>query len=107
VLDHDKRFQLLPAHANDIHLPSIDCLFESLAVVYGDSSVGVLLSGMGSDGAQGMVSIHRHGGLTIAQDEDSSVIFGMPKAAIDAGAVVEVLPLQAVSERLLKLQTLS
>ena len=104
ILDSDKRFKLVPADVGDIYLPSVDCLFTSLANVYHDACVGIVLSGMGSDGAQGVVAIHAHGGLTMAQDEESSVIFGMPKSAIETGAVTTVLPLQSISERLIKLQ---
>jgi two-component system chemotaxis response regulator CheB len=95
---------VVPADVGDIYLPSVDCLFTSLANVYHDACVGVVLSGMGCDGAQGVVAIHAHGGWTVAQDEESSVIFGMPKTAIETGAVTTVLPLHSISERLIKLQ---
>ena len=62
--------------------------------------MGVLLSGMGQDGAQGMLDIARAGGLTIAQDEESSVVFGMPKRAIELGAVRQVLPLEKIGPAL-------
>jgi two-component system, chemotaxis family, protein-glutamate methylesterase/glutaminase len=78
------------------HRPSIDIAFSSLARRYGADAVGVLLTGMGQDGAQGMLDIARAGGLTIAQDEESSVVFGMPKRAIELGAVRHVLPLQQI-----------
>ena len=73
------------------HRPSIDVTFHSIAKVYGARSAGVLLTGMGSDGAQGLLSIRRAGGVTIAQDEESSPIFGMPRAAIELGAAQQVL----------------
>jgi two-component system chemotaxis response regulator CheB len=74
------------------HRPSIDVTFQSVAKVYGARSAGVLLTGMGSDGAQGLLSIRQAGGVTLAQDEESSPIFGMPRAAIELGAAQQVLP---------------
>ena len=74
------------------HRPSIDVTFQSIAKVYGARSAGVLLTGMGSDGANGLLAIRRAGGVTIAQDEESSPIFGMPRAAIELGAAQQVLP---------------
>ena len=74
------------------HRPSIDVTFKSVAKVYGARSAGVLLTGMGSDGAQGLLAIRHAGGVTIAQDEESSPIFGMPRSAIELGAAQQVLP---------------
>ena len=105
VLDDAKRFKLIPANSNEIHLPSIDFLFKSLAEVYKNHCVGIVLSGMGSDGTQGIEAIHRNGGLTLAQDEDSSIIFGMPKSALDTGAVNEVLSLGGIFQKLLALHS--
>jgi two-component system chemotaxis response regulator CheB len=78
------------------HKPSVDVLFHSLAESAGHNSVGVILTGMGADGAKGLHALRSTGAHTIAQDEASSVVFGMPKAAIDLGAVDEVLPLSEV-----------
>ena len=103
VFDQDGRFKLIEAQPNDFHLPSADQLFMSMAKVFGPRCVGVVLSGMGSDGAHGIVSIFEKNGLTIAQDQGSSVIFGMPKAAIDTGAIKKVLSLQAISDELMVL----
>jgi two-component system chemotaxis response regulator CheB len=105
VLDAGMRFRLQPTAPEDIYKPSVDRLFLSLAQACGDAGVGLVLSGMGTDGAQGVRAIHQQGGLTLAQDEASSVIFGMPKAAIDTGCISEVLALDHISARLLKLQT--
>ena len=82
------------------HRPSVDIAFSSLARRYGAAAVGVLLTGMGSDGAQGMLDIARAGGLTIAQDEQSSVVFGMPKRAIELGAAHHVLALAQIGPAL-------
>lgn len=83
-------------------LPSIDLAMESAARVFGAGVLGVLLSGMGSDGVMGMKAIKEAGGDTIAEDEASCVVFGMPRAAIESGCVDEVLPLDRIAERILK-----
>jgi two-component system chemotaxis response regulator CheB len=85
------------------HRPSVDITFSSLARRYGTGAVGVLLTGMGQDGAQGMLDIARAGGLTIAQDEESSVVFGMPKSAVELGAAQRVLPLAQIAPALIQL----
>jgi two-component system, chemotaxis family, protein-glutamate methylesterase/glutaminase len=77
--------------------PSIDVLFESLAKECGSSTAACLLTGMGKDGAVGLLALRRVGATTFAQDEASSVIFGMPKAAIELGAVDRVLPLDQIA----------
>jgi two-component system chemotaxis response regulator CheB len=86
-----------------LHRPSVDVLFASAGRVLGARVVAVLLTGMGQDGAEGMLSLVRRGAHTIAQDEGSSVIFGMPRAALLAGAVREILPLPAIGGRLRQL----
>jgi two-component system, chemotaxis family, protein-glutamate methylesterase/glutaminase len=73
------------------HTPSVDLLFSSAAAAYGRWSLGILLSGMGRDGARGLLSMREAGGVTIAQDEGSSVVWGMPKAAVDLGAATAVM----------------
>lgn len=78
--------------------PAVDALFQSLADGNrGGEAVGVILTGMGSDGAAGLQSLHRQGAFTIAQDEATCAVFGMPKAAIDRGAVDQVLPLADIA----------
>jgi two-component system chemotaxis response regulator CheB len=79
------------------HCPSGDALFFSLAGVLGAEAAGVVLTGMGSDGAQGLRAIGQAGGTTFAQDEASSVVFGMPRAAIAAGPVSRVLALDSMA----------
>jgi two-component system, chemotaxis family, protein-glutamate methylesterase/glutaminase len=82
--------------------PSINVLLKSLAEVYGERTIGVLLSGMGIDGVEGMESIVQTKGKTLVQDKDTSVIFGMASAAIDIGAVDEVLPVQDIAKRIVE-----
>jgi two-component system chemotaxis response regulator CheB len=83
------------------HRPSVDVLFRSVAQAAASNAVGVLMTGMGDDGADGLLEMKRAGAATIAQDEATSVVFGMPKAAIDRGAVDEVLPLTRITDAIL------
>lgn len=83
------------------HRPSGDILLESVAKVYKNGSIGVILTGMGKDGARGIKMIKQFRGKTIAQDEKSCVVFGMPHAAIETGAVDRILPLEKIGEELL------
>jgi two-component system chemotaxis response regulator CheB len=76
--------------------PSVDVLFESVAADYGPSAVACLLTGMGRDGASGLLEIRQAGGLTIAQDESTSIVYGMPREAALLGAAAQVLPLQEI-----------
>lgn len=85
------------------HKPSVDALFESAAPVYGRRALAVLLTGMGRDGAEGMVHLVRAGAYTLAQDENTCIVYGMPRAAVLAGAVREELPLGRIGSRLLQL----
>lgn len=85
------------------HRPSINITFTSLAQYYGNSAVGVLLTGMGRDGIEGMQAIAQSGGTTIAQDEESSIVFGMPKEAIAANAARYVLSLSDIGTALARL----
>jgi two-component system chemotaxis response regulator CheB len=78
--------------------PSVDVLFSSVAEAAGANAVGVILTGMGSDGAQGMMKMKSAGASTIAQDEASCVVFGMPKEAIRLGGADRVVPLQSVAQ---------
>ncbi|HIK36990.1 MAG: chemotaxis-specific protein-glutamate methyltransferase CheB [Geminocystis sp.] len=87
----------------DNHNPSATVLFETVAHYYGPSAVGVLMTGMGRDGARGLLTLKQKGGYTIAQDESSSIVFGMPQEAIKLGAVHKVLPLPHIAPHLLKL----
>jgi len=83
------------------HRPSVDVLFKSVAEEFGNKSVALLMTGMGEDGAQGMSLIKNAGGITIAQSEESCVVFGMPKAAIERGYAVRVVSLDAIANTLM------
>jgi two-component system chemotaxis response regulator CheB len=82
------------------HRPSVDILFDSVSQEYGSAAIGLLMTGMGEDGAHGLGSIKASGGYTMAQDEASCVVFGMPRAALDRGHVHEVVSLDAIPGRL-------
>ena len=85
-----------------LHRPSVEVLFRSAAQAAGRNAVGVIMTGMGDDGADGMVELKQAGAHTIAQDETTSVVFGMPKEAIERGGVDEVLPLPRIAGAVLK-----
>ncbi len=85
------------------HKPAVDVLFNSLAKSVGKKAIGVLMTGMGKDGAAGLEAMKKAGATTLVQDEKSSVVWGMPKEAIRLGAVDEVIPLQSISKRLIEL----
>ncbi|MBE0620071.1 MAG: chemotaxis response regulator protein-glutamate methylesterase [Burkholderiales bacterium] len=89
----------------NLHRPSIDVLFGSAAKCMGSGAIGVMLSGMGKDGPSGMLELKQSGARTIAQDEKSSVVFGMSRDAIQLGAVEETLPLSGIATRLCELAT--
>jgi two-component system chemotaxis response regulator CheB len=80
----------------EFNYPSIDCLFESVAAVYGHRVIGVVLTGMGKDGAAGLKKIKEAGGLTVTQDELSSVVYGMPRVAFESGASRHQLSLKEI-----------
>lgn len=84
------------------HAPSVDVLFHSAAKAYGRNSIGLLLTGMGKDGAQGLLEIRQCGGITLAQDEDTSVVYGMPFEALKCGAVDKGHPLSLMIPSLLR-----
>lgn len=85
------------------HCPSVEVLFNSVAAQVGSNAVGVILTGMGRDGATGMLALRNAGGRTLAQDEASSVVFGMPKEAYLCGGAEELVPLSRMSEKILHL----
>ncbi|PTL83117.1 chemotaxis response regulator protein-glutamate methylesterase [Vitiosangium sp. GDMCC 1.1324] len=96
------RVELLDSERVSGHKPSVDVLFHSVARAAGANAVGVLLTGMGDDGADGLLTMKLAGAATIAQDEATCVVFGMPRAAIERGAAEDVLPLGAISSAVLR-----
>jgi two-component system chemotaxis response regulator CheB len=92
----DRRLVLDSPIGNYRHCPAVDVLFESMAEIYGAHALGIILTGMGDDGAAGLRIMRDNGGHTIAQDESSCVVFGMPAAAIARGAAELILPLSEI-----------
>jgi two-component system chemotaxis response regulator CheB len=105
-IDRDFRIALDTSPPSNGHRPAVDVLFESVAHAVGVSSAGVLLTGMGNDGARGLLALRKAGAYTLAQDKDSSAVYGMPKAAFDLGAAMEVAPLSRVVPALCRLARL-
>jgi two-component system chemotaxis response regulator CheB len=87
----------------DKYIPSVDIMMTSLANVYGSKAMGVILTGMGSDGKTGMLEIKKRGGYTIVESEETAVVFGMPSEVIKAGAGGKVLPISDISAEIIKL----
>jgi two-component system chemotaxis response regulator CheB len=85
------------------HRPSVDVLFQSAALCLGTNAIGVMLTGMGTDGAKGMLKMREMGSTNLAQDESTSVVYGMPKSAVELGAVHEVHPLGKITARILEI----
>jgi two-component system, chemotaxis family, protein-glutamate methylesterase/glutaminase len=103
VLHRDRTIALIEPRPDEIYHPSCDALLSSVALRYGASTIGVILTGMGSDGVEGMKSLKAAGGITIAQDEASSVVFGMPKVAIQSNCIDKVLPLGRIAGEILRI----
>jgi two-component system response regulator WspF len=102
VLKPNLTFGYVPEPIDCPYQPSVDTFFESLARNWSRPSVAVLLTGMGRDGARGLLSLRKMGWYTIAQDQRSSAVFGMPKAAIDNQAVEETLPIEEIGSAILR-----
>lgn len=96
-------FELVKPGDRELYRPSLDLLISSTANVYRNRAIGVILTGMGTDGARGMKRIFDFKGYTIAQDEKTCTVFGMPKAAIELGAAREVLPIDLIPKRLIEI----
>lgn len=96
----NERIQLLDTEKIHGVKPAVDPLFESAVSIYGDEILGIILTGMGKDGAQGCLEIKEAGGYVLAQDEATSIVYGMPKFAVDNGAVDETLPIDEITIRI-------
>lgn len=103
MLVNDRKISLTTTAPVHFLRPSIDVLFISVAAGFGDRAIGVILTGIGKDGSEGVKAIKGRGGVTIAQDEKTSESFGMPGAAIGTGAVDMVLPVQDIGRAILML----
>jgi two-component system chemotaxis response regulator CheB len=99
----DVTIALTDADDGSLHCPSVDRLFLSAAEILGPRALAALLTGMGRDGAEGLSVLADRGAYTVAQDESSSIVFGMPRAAIEKGAALEVLPLPEIGPRIREL----
>ncbi len=98
-----RRVTFVERHPADIYRPSCDRLLSSVAHVYKAKSIGIIMTGMGSDGVRGMKQLKEAGGTTIAQDEKSCIVFGMPKVAIDSGCIDMILPLEEIGGKVVSL----
>jgi len=103
VLSNDGRLTYSDDPADLSYRPSVDVFFRSVARNWKQSVTAIILTGMGKDGAQGMLELQRKGAYTIAQDKHTSAVFGMPKAAIELGAAADVLPICRIAEVLVKM----
>jgi two-component system chemotaxis response regulator CheB len=102
-VEHNGRLCLSRTKPVGGHCPSVNVLLKSVAKYFGRHALGVLLTGMGNDGAEGLLAIAKAGGDTVAQSEESCVVFGMPKVAIDSGAAKYVLPVEAIAPKIVSL----
>jgi len=102
---HGKQYKVKLSREDKVngHRPSVDVMFESVARLAAQKAIGVILTGMGRDGARGLLKMRESGARTIGQDSESSVVYGMPKVAYDIGAVEYQMPLTEISEQILKL----
>jgi two-component system chemotaxis response regulator CheB len=103
IIASNKRLAFIASESSDIYHPSCDKLLSSGADVFGARTIGIILTGMGKDGAKGIADIRSKGGLTLAQNEATSVIYGMNRVAIEAGNVSQVLTLEAIAQRMIEL----
>lgn len=97
VIDHAVTTRLHSGPAVNGHIPSVDVLFDSVADQAGRTALGIILTGMGQDGAEGLLAMHRSGSWTIAQDKATSVVYGMPRVAAEIGAASQIVPLDQIS----------
>jgi two-component system chemotaxis response regulator CheB len=101
-INSGRRISLIEKQPSDIYHPSCNLLLSSAADVFGANSIGIILTGMGNDGVSGVKKIKEIGGITIAQDEKTSAIFGMPKVAIESGCIDKVLPLNEIGKEIVR-----
>jgi len=102
VVENRYRLRLLRKEPEDKYVPSIDILFKSGAKVFGERAMGILLSGMGNDGIEGMKAIREMGGITVAESEETSILYGMPKGALEKNVAQMILPLYEIPSIIIK-----
>jgi len=100
TLGKDKFIKIVNGPKQYNQRPAVEILFDSVAENIGKNAIGVILTGMGKDGALGLLNIKNAGGYTISQDEKTSIVFGMPKEAIELGAAVDILPLEEIGKKI-------
>jgi len=100
---HEVEIQIRPEPSDYIHIPSIDITFENVAEVYRERSLGIILTGMGKDGVEGLAKIKAYGGKSIAEDEKTCVVFGMPEVAIRRGIVDRIVPVYDIADVLMEM----
>jgi len=87
---------------NQLHVPSVDVMMQSVASQFRSRAMGIIMTGMGSDGAQGMSAIRREGGFTVGQDESSCAVYGMPRVCAEMGILDHVVPLRRIPQEILQ-----
>jgi two-component system, chemotaxis family, protein-glutamate methylesterase/glutaminase len=87
---------------NQLHVPSVDVLMKSVASAFGSQAMGIIMTGMGSDGAEGISAIKREGGFTVGQDEATSMVYGMPRVCAQMGILDKVVPLLEIPHEILQ-----
>lgn len=87
---------------NQLHIPSADVMMQSVATAFGSLAMGIIMTGMGQDGAQGMSAIHQEGGLTVGQDERTCAVYGMPRACAELGILDRVVPLSQIPNEIMQ-----
>jgi len=102
VIGDDLRFHYIVEPLDYPYRPSVDTFFQSLAVNWPEKGIAALLTGIGKDGANGLLELRKKGWMTIAQDRESSIVYGMPKAAVELDAAVEILPLDSIDDSILR-----
>jgi len=102
VIGQDLAFHYTPEPKNDPYRPSVNVFFQSLYKYWLRLDCAVLLTGMGSDGANGLLALRKAGWHTIAQDKNTSIVYGMPKAAKDINAAAEILPIENIADSIIK-----
>jgi two-component system chemotaxis response regulator CheB len=99
-MGNDRIIELREEDPQLLHNPSVDVMAASVGEAYGSETLGVIMTGMGSDGKKGLTIVKQKGGFIISQNEATSIVYGMPKAVVDAGIADEVVPLEEIAARI-------